>query len=80
MYQRQHFIIYRLLSKIDRFKAIKMFCGIMAITKCQLHIETNPPESKQCWKHEKQVSITWSKQEIQDTTKFYFGSMGFETK
>jgi hypothetical protein len=48
MYQIQHFIIYHLLSKINTFKAIKVFCDILAITECQLHIEKNPLESRKC--------------------------------
>jgi hypothetical protein len=35
------------------------------------HSETNPPKLRKCWKHEKEVSITKNKQEIQDHTPFY---------
>jgi hypothetical protein len=42
MYQRQHLKIYRLPSKIDRFKVIKVFHNIMTITECELHIEMSP--------------------------------------
>jgi hypothetical protein len=72
MYQKQHFIIYWLPSKINIFKVIKVFCDILAIIECQLNIETNSLESRQFWKHEKQVEIIWNKKEIQDTTTFYF--------
>jgi hypothetical protein len=58
--------------KDRHIKVIKMFRDIMAITECQLHIETNSLESRPCSKHEQQVSITWNKKEILDTTTFYF--------
>jgi len=32
----------------------------------------NPPESKQCWKHEKEISITKNKQEIRNHIPFYY--------
>jgi len=36
------------------------------------NLEMNPPESKQCWKHEKEISITKNKQEIRNHIPFYY--------